>query len=287
MTTLIIGCGYLGRRVGRLLQRRGETVFGTTRSAAKGDVLRGWGIEPIVADVLDPATLDGLTAADRAVFCVGYDRRSGVPIREVYVEGLARTLDHLADRIARWVYVSSTGVYGQDDGSWVDETSPTEPRSDSGRACLEAERLLRGRVAEPIILRPSGLYGPGRIIRRDAILRGEPIAGDPDRFLNLIHIDDAAAAVVALLDRADPGSITLASDDRPAHRREYYAQIADGLGAPAPRFEAPPGGSSFRDEANKRVRNTRLRTVVGLDLAYPDIRTGVPAALAASDVPAD
>lgn len=284
MTTLIVGCGYLGRRVGRLLRRHGEDVLGTTRS--RGERLEVWGITPVLADVLRPETFAGLPAIDRAVFCVGFDRAAGVPIRSVYVDGLAAVLDELAARIPRWVYVSSTGVYGQDDGSWVDEDSPTAPRTESGRACLDAETLIRGHVAEPVVVRCAGLYGPDRIIRRDAILRGEPIVGDPGRYLNLIHIDDAAAATAAALDRGESGGLYLACDDRPVPRREYYERIAEELSAPAPRFVPPAAGTpTARDDANKRVANRRLRGRLGVDLIYPDITTGVPAALAAADRP--
>jgi nucleoside-diphosphate-sugar epimerase len=291
VTTLIVGCGYLGRRVGRLLLRRGERVFGTVRSPARADGLAAWGIEPIVADVLDPASLGSLPPADRIVHCVGFDRGAGVPIRRVYVDGLRNALERLQPALGRLVYVSSTGVYGQDDGGWVDEDSPTGPRHESGRACLEAEGVLREWAAgsgwSAAVVRFAGLYGPGRIVRRAAIERGEPIVGDPDRYLNVIHIDDAAAVAVAALDRAEGGRTYLASDERPVPRREYYGLVAQALGAPAPRFVPPTPGSSEarREESNKRVANRRVKAELGISFQYPDITTGVPAALAAGEGP--
>lgn len=280
MTTLIVGCGYLGRRVGRWLHGRGEVVLGTTRSPDKAESLCDWGITPIVVDVLDRRALESLPPADRVVYCVGYDRSAGIAQRTVYVEGLRNVLDRCADREGRWVYASSTGVYGQDDGGWVDEASPTQPRGESGRICLEAEQVLMESGVPSVIVRYSGLYGPDRLIRRAALERGEPIAGDPERFLNLIHIDDAAAAAVAALDRGECGTVYLASDDRPVRRREYYERIAEFLGVAAPRFDPhAPGG---RDEANKRVANRRLRQELGVVLAYPSIDVGIPAALAGS-----
>src|SRR5262249_42647713 len=162
-------------------------------------------IEPAVADVLDPDSLDRLTPADRAFYCVGFDRASGVAMRAVYVEGLRNALERLGGRLRRLGYASSTGVDGQGGGGWVEEGSPAEPRSESGRVVLEAEGVLRS-FAEAqglpaLILRFSGLYGPGRIVRRDALEKGEAIVGDPDRYLNLIHIEDAARAVEAALER--------------------------------------------------------------------------------------
>ncbi len=279
-TTLIVGCGYLGRRVGRLLADSDETVFGTTRSPANFERLRAWGVQPIVADVLDAPSLKALPTVDRVFVAVGFDRRSGTSIGDVYVNGLRRLMDALlADH---WAYASSTGVYGQANGEWVDETSPTVPATESGRACLLAERALLAAAPSAVVLRYAGLYGPGRVIRRQAIERGEPLPGDPERTLNLVHIDDAARAAVQALQRPGLANVFNVCDDRPAPRREYYALVAQWVGAPAPRFDA---GVPTRDDAHKRVRNQRMRESLLTTLLYPDIITGVPAALARDDAP--
>jgi nucleoside-diphosphate-sugar epimerase len=286
-TTLIVGCGYLGRRVGRLLSARGDRVLGTTRKADRTRELAAWGIEAVLADVLDPGSLDRLPSADRAIYCVGFDRSAGVPIRSVYVDGLRHALGRMLDRVPKLVYVGSTGVYGQNDGGWVVEDSPVDPRTESGRACLESESVVRAYDREgglaSTILRFSGLYGPGRIIRREGLLRGDVIAGDPDKWLNLIHIDDAAAVAVSALERGRSGSLYLASDDRPVHRSEFYALAAESLHAPAPRFEPPGPGSpeAGLEDSNKRVSNRRMHAELGPKLIHPDITTGVPAAIAA------
>ena len=293
MTTLIVGCGYLGRRVGRDLIARGERVLGTVRSESSASRLRAWGIEPVITDVTVPATLDALPKAERVFYCVGFDRSAGVPMRSVYVDGLKSVLDRLDGRPGRFVFASSTGVYGQDDGSWVDEDSPTEPRSESGRICLEAEDLVRSYSEandwSSVVLRFAGLYGPGRIVRRAAIERGEPIAGDPDRALNLIHIDDAASGAVAALSGRSEALRPLytLADDRPVSRLEYYGLVARELGVAGPRFVRPPEGSpeARRDEADKKVANRRMKADLVRSLRYPDIRSGVPAALAQEDRP--
>lgn len=285
MTTLIVGCGYLGRRVGRLLADRGEVAYGTARSAARLAELPSFGVRPVRLDVLDPSTLDALPEVDRVLYCVGFDRGAGVAMRDVYVGGLERVLDRLAGRVGQLLYASSTGVYGRDDGEWIDEQTPAEPRHESGRVCLEAEGIVRRFEVErglpSVIVRYAGLYGPGRMIRKAALERGEPIIGDPTRHLNLIHIDDAAAVALAALDRGEPGSIYLAVDDRPVPRREYYERVAEWLGLAPPTFVPPEPGSpeANREEANKRVSNRRMRAELGVELAYPDIATGVPAAL--------
>jgi nucleoside-diphosphate-sugar epimerase len=285
--TLVVGCGYLGRRIGRLLAERGETVFGLVRTARSADMLAASGIKAVRADVTVPETLDDLPAADRAFYCVGFDRSAGLPMRTVYVDGLSAILSRLRGFAGRFVYASSTGVYGQDDGSWVDERSATEPATATGRVCLEAERRLISVRPDAVILRYSGLYGPDRILRRASLERGEPIAGDPDHWLNVLHVEDAARFAVAALDHPGPGPLYVASDDRPLPRRLFYERVAGCLGLPSPRFlpvdqAAPPRG---RDASSKRVRNARIKAELGLACLHPDIVTGIPAALREEQAP--
>ena len=168
-----------------------------------------------------------------------------------------------------------------------DEKSPTRPSHESGKICLEAEERIRAWVnsrdgsATAIILRFAGLYGPGRVVRRSLVERGEPIPGDPEKWLKLIHVDDAALAAIAALETTAAPSLYLVADDRPVSRREYYSVIAGLIGAPEPCFGVPRPGTpeAVRDASSKRVRNHRMRERLGLTLRYPDIATGLPAAL--------
>ncbi|AMV40116.1 SDR family oxidoreductase [Planctomyces sp. SH-PL62] len=288
MSLLIVGCGYLGCRVAAEWTGRGETVFGTTRSAEGAAGLAALGVRPVVADVLDVPSLASLPAVDRVLFCVGYDRNAGPSKRSVYVDGLRNVLERLPASVARLVYVSSTSVFGNVDGGWVDEQTPAEPITEAGRICLDAERALtawsRESGVSTVILRCSGLYGPERIIRRTLIARGEPIPGDPDRTLSLIHVEDAARAATSALDAASPGPLYLVSDDRPVPRREYYHAVAAHLNAPEPTFIPPEPGSpeAARDVVDRKVSNRLMRTELKVSLKYPDVTTGVPAALDAS-----
>jgi nucleoside-diphosphate-sugar epimerase len=288
--TLIVGCGYLGTRVAALLRHRGERVIATVRSPARAEGLRTQGIEPAIADVLDPGSLAALPGAGRVLYCVGFDRAAGPAMRSVYVDGLRNVLDAIAGRVGRLVYASSTGVYGSCGEDWIDEDTPVDPAHESGRVVLEAENLLRDRCGVMglplVILRFAGLYGPGRVPRRASLELGEPIVGDPDRPLNLVHIADAATAAVAALDRGAPGRIYLVSDDRPLPRRAYYTRAAELLGAPAPRFVPPVSGSpeALREAASKRVSNRRLKMELGVTLAYPDVYAGLPDALEAGHI---
>ncbi|MEW4567486.1 SDR family oxidoreductase [Tautonia sp. JC769] len=291
MSTLIIGCGYLGIRVARRMMAAGHRVFATTRSRDRAKDLEREGIEPILADVLVPESLDDLPAVERAFYCVGFDRSAGVPIDRLYVDGLRHTIGRLASRAKRLIYASSTGVYGDHGGAWIDEQTPADPQTESGRACLRAEQLLTD-FAEvsmyPVtILRYSGLYGPGRLMRREALQSGTPIAADPESFLNLVHIDDAASAAVLALRSPRPGPRYLVSDDRPVRRLEFYGRLAEALGAPPPSFTEPSGDGPIRGDASKRVSNRSIKADLGWTPEHPDISTGIPASLAEESRQAD
>ncbi len=287
MTTLIIGCGYLGGRSGASLHRAGEAVYGTARSPARAAEIAAQGLEPIIMNVLDPASLRNLPAADRVFYCVGFDRSAGASLRAVYVDGLLNVLDGLPHDVTRLVYASSTGVFGQTDGEWVDEQTPPCPRTESGTLCLEAEKRLRAwsqkraGAVSVVILRFAGLYGPGRVVRRALVERGEPIPGDPSRLFNLIHVDDAARVTVKALSAASPEPLYLVSDDRPVTRLNYYSLLATLLSAPEPTFTPPEPGSpeEGRDATSKRVANHRMKAGLGIELIYPDITSGLPASL--------
>ena len=286
---LIVGCGFLGRRIARVAARNDpdRVIRGTSRSSEGADRLRSEGITPVIADVTDTLAINRIPTSSRIVYCVGYDRSSGTPMRGVHATGIGRLLDRLERETwaGRIVYTSSTGVYGQDGGEWVDEDSPAEPSSASGEACLEAETLLAKRTGlgpwTSGVIRLAGLYGPGRIIQKAALERGEPVQGDPDRWLNLIHVDDAAHAVLALLDRPAHRSLYVASDDRPSRRREYYESLASRLGVPAPVFEPAggDGGRSGREASNKRIRNDRMKRDLVPVLSYPDATAGLAGSL--------
>jgi nucleoside-diphosphate-sugar epimerase len=287
VTTLIVGCGYLGERAASLLCKKGEQVVGTVRSRGRAAELLKLGIEPFIADVLDLASWRTLPEVEHVLYCVGFDRTAGATRRAVYVDGLQNVLDTLPGSVSRFVYASSTGVYGQTGAEWVDENSAAAPVHESGVLCLEAEdrvrgwALRRGKSASSIVLRFAGLYGPARVVRRSLVERGDAIPGDPAKFLNLIHIDDAAKAAVAALEARRADGVYLICDDRPVTRGEYYSLVAALLGAPEPRFEAsqPASPHESRDTSNKRIANHRMKSGLGIVLEHSDITTGLPAAL--------
>jgi nucleoside-diphosphate-sugar epimerase len=282
MTKLLIGHGYLGRRVAALWREQGSLVRATTRRASKGEELRQLGIQPVICDVLDRESLAALPVADTVVHAVALDRSAGRSMREVYVAGLANVLSCLPP-VRRFIYVSSSSVYGQTHGEEVGETSPTVPQDESGRVVLEAEQLLRKRVPGAIILRFAGIYGPGRLFRSQALLAGEPIVGDPEKWLNLIHVTDGTSAVLAAEANGQPGQTYNVCDNSPVRRCDFYREMARYLGIPEPEFLRPALPSSVRHElANRRISNQRLRTELGVTLQYPSYREGFQNAIVRS-----
>ncbi len=273
MRVLIIGCGYLGRRAAAAWTARGDRVSALTRSAENAVFLRQAGIEPVIGDVLAPETLRELPAADAVLYAVGFDPRAGASKRSVYVDGLDNLCRQIARRAGRFIYVSSTSVYGQDAGERVDERSPTAPASEDGRICLAAEGVVRRHFpGSSSILRFSGIYGPGRLLRRIESLRsGEPIRANPDGFLNLVHVDDGARIAVEAARRQLEETL-LVTDDMPVRRRAYYELLADLCTAPRPVFEISPGEEL---RLGKRCANARLRAAFGGVFEFPTFESGL------------
>ncbi len=283
MARLIFGCGFLGSRVAHRWKAAGETVYVVTRSDETARQFEETGYRPIVADVLQPDTLRNLPAAETVLYAVGYDRTAGVSIREVYVDGLRNCLEHLHPSVQTLIYISSTGVYGQTDGQWINERSECRPTRDGGRACLTAEQTLAAsRLADhAIALRMAGLYGPGRLPSLDAVRSGQPIAVQPEGFLNLIHVEDAAEVVLSAERRATKPNLFLVSDGHPVSRRDYYAELARLVAAPPPAFAPPDDRSSSRTRqgTNKRVDISHLRAELDVRFTYPTFREGLASAL--------
>jgi nucleoside-diphosphate-sugar epimerase len=279
MAMLIIGFGYLGEAVIACQPpKRQVAFFATTRKQERiEEITSEWGGEPILCDVLRPETLK-LPQVETVLYCVGFDRTAGLAMREACALGLRNVLDHMP-AVRRFLYVSSTSVYGQQDGTWVDETSPTEPTEESGKAAVEAENLLRSRLPDAVILRFAGIYGPWRLLRQQAIESGQPLTGDPERWLNLIHVTDGARAVLAAQQLAQPGQVYNIADGYPGTRRQFYTELARLLEAPEPRFSEAEGSAqaSAGDLANRRVSNTRMRKELKVHPHYPSFEEGLPA----------
>ena len=289
MSKLIFGCGYLGKRVGRLWIDGGKEVTVLTRSIDRADKLRSEGYKPLVGDVTLPRTLSNLPAADTVLFAVGYDRSADPSIQEVYATGFQNVLAALPESVRRVIYISTTGVWGSSTGGgvgggWVDEQTPPDPQRDGGKASWAAEQILRGSpfAARGVALRLAGIYGPGRIPFLKKLEAGEPIAAPQAGHLNLIHVDDAARVVAAVANCADPiPPVLCVSDGQPPLRGDYYREVARLIGAPTPTFVEPAAGSprAARAASDKKVRNNLMKQQLGLQLDYPDYQAGLASIL--------
>jgi nucleoside-diphosphate-sugar epimerase len=278
MKKLIVGCGYVGDRLAQRWSGLGDHVFALTRKPERAAEFARAGWQPLIGDIEDLQNVD-LPEVEVVVFAVGFDRASGRSMREVYVAGLAHVLEKLPP-CGRFIYVSSTSVYGQSDGSEVDEDAETVPREASGQVVLEAEQILRGRRPDAIILRFAGIYGPGRLLREKALREGQSIVAAPDRWLNLIQVDDGVQAILAAETRGQFGRTYNVADDSPVHRIDFFERLAEVLNVPRPRFERPKGDElPPHEQANRRVRNLRMREELGVNLAYTSYKEGLRASV--------
>lgn len=279
---LIFGCGYLGRRVAMACAANGRQVFSVTRSQDTADEFREKGWQPIIADITKPDSLGDLPETDCVLFAVGFDRTVGIPIEDVYVTGLKNVLGRLprfSNERQRFIYISSTGVYGQTNGDWVDEDSPCQPERVGGKACLAAEELLQSSQFgnASVILRLAGIYGPGRVPRQKDIIADGEITAATSGFLNLIHVEDAANIVLAAEARATPPALYVVSDGHPVLRGEYYRELGSQLGVPDLKINEVDADSPAgqRARASKRIKSDRVRDELRLSLNYGDYRIGL------------
>ncbi|MEM8964055.1 MAG: SDR family oxidoreductase [Acidobacteriota bacterium] len=264
---LIAGCGDVGCALGTRLAAAGDEVWGLRRNVAALPA----SIRPLAGDLT--TTLPRLPAVDIVVFAAAASERSDEGYRRTYVDGLRRLLDRLeqdGQQPRRVLFTSSTGVYGQDDGSWVDEDSPTEPEAFTGRRMLEAEACLDDRPWPTVAVRFGGIYGPGRtrMIRR---LREDPhVPHSPPVWTNRIHRDDCAAVLAHLIAVPTVSRVVVAVDDEPASRWHVASWLRRRLDLEPPiPVDRPPSGAG----QNKRCRNTRLKAT-GYSFLYPSFRDG-------------
>jgi nucleoside-diphosphate-sugar epimerase len=274
---MVVGCGYLGKCVAKNAILMGDLVWGTTRQRSKFDEFQSLGIEPLILDWTQPETLSRLPEVDRILISVSYDRQNHQSRRESQVGGLHNLLGAIPTETPL-CYISTTGVYHQTDGQWVDEESPAIPTREGGQVHLEAEQLLEElRPESPwTVLRLAGIYGPNRVPRAADVTAGRPIASPPEGYLNLIHVEDASTAVLASWSQAKE-KLYVVADDEPVVRGEFYREIARQTQAPEPKFIAPNSDApvTMRSASNKRIRNKRMRRDLVPNLRFPTFREGL------------
>ena len=266
--TLVIGAGDIGLGLAASLIEAGVAV--TTMNRSGRSVV---GADVFVGDLAEPASLAALPAADTVVFTTAPPGRDEAAYRLAYLDGPGRVLAALPAPPERVVLISTTGVHGQDAGEWVDEASPAEPTRPTARVVRRGEQQLSA-LAPTIVVRPAGIYGPGRARFVDRVRAGEePVAADgTPRWTNRIHRDDLVSALLAVTTHPDPPATVIAVDDAPSPRDDVIRHLADRLGAP------PPASIDVEATTGKRCRNTALRSL-GWAPEHPTFREGYAALL--------
>jgi nucleoside-diphosphate-sugar epimerase len=289
MRVVILGCGYVGLELGRQL-RDDHEVVGVRRSDDGIAAIDEAGFESVQADVTDPVDLATVPDADALVFAASSGGRGADAAREVYVEGLRTAIEAFGTRESppdRLVYTSSTGVYGDHGGDWVDESTPLDPTTEKTNVLAEAERIAREAAAEygidGTVARFAGLYGPDRY-RLERYVDGPVTEG----YLNMVHREDAAGAVRhCLLEDCARDEVVLVVDDEPVSKWAFADWLATECGEPEPpkrtkeeRLEDHDLSAAARRRilTSKRCSNDYLREL-GYEFAYPTYREGYRAAV--------
>lgn len=288
MHVLIAGCGWLGTALARALLARGDRVTGVRSDPGRAAALAAMRIEPLALDLAVPGIEGRIPDGVEAFVACQSARGDGpAPYRRAYVDATATLLAAAARRGVRaLVYTGSTGVFGQRDGSDVDELTAPAPASPSAEVLVEAERhvLVAATTGVPSrIVRLSGLYGPGRTWMIERVRSGQLALGPGDgAWMNSCHLDDAVNAVLAVLDRGRDGAVYHATDAEPMRRRDLIAFVAQRLGIPAPRADAARGAvpGAVPGMPDRRILGARTRAELGLSLRWPSLREGLEPFLA-------
>ncbi|MFB2594503.1 SDR family oxidoreductase [Paracoccus sp. p4-l81] len=283
------GHGYSAAAITRALRAQGWRVTGTTRDAAGAARIAASGATPLIWPGDPAAVAAALDSADHLLISTGPDQGGDPVLADTAAREVIR---RVAPRL-RWAgYLSSTNVYGDHQGAWVDEGTALSPSTGRGRARVEAEGDWQAFAADcglPLhLFRLAGIYGPGRgpfaKVRAGTARR----IIKPGQIFSRIHVDDIAAVVLASIARPDPGAVYNVCDDEPAPPEDVIEAAARMLNLPIPpaedyaTAEQSPMARSFYAES-KRVRNERIKADLGVVLAYPDYRAGLAAVLAAED----
>ncbi len=272
---LIAGCGFLGEAAADLFYGAGWGVLGLTASADSASALGRKEYEVIGAGISDRHAVARIRTErggfDAVVHCASSGRGGADDYRDVYLEGLRNLTAAFPE--ARCLFTGSTSVYARTDGGTVDESSETAPDRETGKILLEAEAVAL--AADGFVARLAGIYGPGRSAYLRKFLDGTAaIDSGAERWINQIHRDDAARAILHLLAAPATPGIYNVVDDRPATQREIYGWLAEYFGRPLPPCAEPDAGRK-RGWTSKRVSNAKLRAT-GWAPRHPDYRSALP-----------
>ncbi len=285
-TPLIVGCGDVGTRLARALIISGRRPVGLVRTQPAADALGRQGIAPVVSNLDRPVDEPPAAAENGTVFYLvppPKDAESDDPRLRNFLSACGH------ERPSRIVYLSTSSVYGDCAGAWVDETRAPRPTSDRGHRRLAAERILadwsRETGGEHVILRVAAIYGPDRL-PLDRLADTVLIEPQEAPWSNRIHVDDLVTVLRAAAARGRPGRVYNVADGHPTTITDYFFRVADLAGRPRPRTvplaaadqHLSPGLLEFVRES-RRLDNTRMLRELGVRLRYPDLKAGLADAL--------
>ena len=280
----IIGCGSIGQRVAKILIDRGVKIKALTRSDEAADSVANLGITPISGDLDDPASLVSLNLDGHLVFYFAPPPRSGITDQRLTNFLFAIT----GQPPQRIVYISTSGVYGDRKGEWVNETAEPQPESDRARRRLDAEQQLRdyaeNNETEVVILRVGGIFSPDKL-PVERIRKGTPVLNEEEcGYINRIHADDLTTICIAAMEKGKDGEIYNVSDGHPGTMTGYYNAVADSLGLARPPAltmeqaieELTPAMLSYLTES-RRLDNSKMVGDLNIELRYPTLESSLVA----------
>lgn len=263
---LVAGAGYTGSKIAHFFAEKKQKVWALTRTATRHQEFKSAGIEPITADLTRPETLQGIPPAHFIVLCPAPDEGSVENYRNIYLDGIRNFLQTLDGKIKPYLilYLSSTAVWRERAGGWVDETVLPDAETEKGKILIAAERQILHCGYPAVIFRLSGIYGPGR--NRLKGLSEPEMKPFENGWMNMIHVEDIAAAIPILFKKAKAGEVYTGVDDRPVLRSEFYGEISKLAGVSwDSRF--------FGGEGGKRCSNTKLKSL-GMTFRFPTFIEG-------------
>ena len=284
-TVLIVGCGYIGRRVARLLPAGQYDVTGCVRSSESAGLLEGSGVNALSVNLDQDEQPDNWATGYEAVLYFAPPPAAGR--QDTRMRNFLRAPDK-EDAPRRIVYISTSAVYGNCGGAWIDESQAVKPSTDRGYRRLDAEQQLtvwcQAHKTQWTILRVPGIYGPGKLplVR---LRKGTPVLREQDApYTNRIHADDLAAICMAAMNSAICNTVYNVSDGHPGNMTDYFFRVADAAGLPRPptvtRAQAElvlsSGMLSFLNDS-RRLRNDKMLEELDIHLQYPDLTTGLAA----------
>lgn len=281
---VIIGYGYVGGRLANAAQARGDSVSALVRNDAGAQRAAAAGLSVLRADLDAPSALTALDLRDSTVIYLAPPPTTGATDSRVRNLTAALPQDRAPHTL---VYISTTAVYGDCGGAWIDETTPPRPTQDRGARRLDAETMLLEwgtRVdCRVVILRVGGIYGPLRI-PLERLRKGEPMVDDPTHpsFVNVIHADDLVSVCLAAAERGQHGALFNVSDGHPLTMMHYFSTLADLAQLPAPpaitmadaKTKLSPGMLSYVQDS-RRIDNKKLRSELGVELRFANARIGL------------